>query len=360
MNKISRYILKKCFLNTTTLLFAFAIIYAVINAINELGDVGKGNYTTISMFIYLGALLPTYIYLLIPLAVLIGVMIAMLSLVKNSEYAIMRTSGVSLMDIAKILAVFGLIFAIATFTVGEVIAPQATHFAKIYKLNRIAERVSSELSSGVWSKDGEHNIINIKQIDQNNSQSISDIQIFSYNDDQDLQQYIIAKHGTYDAQNHSWVLQDVTIYRYGAANLGINKTTQFVWHSTIDPSYFNVLVIAPEDMSVYALVKYIGHLRNNNQAVNRHEIALWSKLLYPIACISMALIAIGFIPNNGRNINLSVKLFFGILIGVTFFFSNKLVGYMAVLFNWNAILSATIPTILLFVIGGIVILKKEA
>ena len=56
------------------LLFAFAIIYSVIQAIQELGDVGKGSYTTGAMFIYLGALLPSYIYLLLPLSVLIGVM----------------------------------------------------------------------------------------------------------------------------------------------------------------------------------------------------------------------------------------------------------------------------------------------
>ena len=46
------------FTNTTMLLFAFAVIYTIVTAIPELGDVGKGNYTTLSMFVYLGALLP--------------------------------------------------------------------------------------------------------------------------------------------------------------------------------------------------------------------------------------------------------------------------------------------------------------
>ncbi len=360
MKKLSRYILVKCFVNTITLLFAFSMIYSIVNAINELSSVGKGNYTTLSMFIYLGALLPSYIYLLIPLAVLIGVMTAMLGLVKNSEYAIMRTSGVSLTDITKVLAVFGVIFAAITFTVGEIIAPEASHFAKVYKLNKLDERVSTELSSGIWSKDGEHNIINIKRIDPNNSDSIKSIEIFAYDNSQVLQKYIIAGDGEYDLSHHSWQLSDVTVYTYGGQNIQISHPNKYVWHSTIDPSYFNVLVISPEDMPAFGLIKYIHHLQNNNQSTNRHEIALWNKLLYPIACISMAFIAVGFIPNNGRNINLSTKLFMGILIGVAFFFTNKLVGFMAVLFNWNAILSATIPTLLLFAIGTVVILKKEA
>jgi lipopolysaccharide export system permease protein len=87
---------------------------------------------------------------------------------------------------------------------------------------------------------------------------------------------------------------------------------------------------------------------------------MWNKFLYPIACISMAFIAIGFIPNNGRNINLSTKLFSGILIGVAFFFTNKLVAYTAALYEWDPILSASIPTIVLFIIGFVVIAKKES
>lgn len=359
MKLISTYILKKCLLNTSMLLMAFSIIYSIVNAINELGSIGKGSYNALAMSIYLCALLPSYIYLLIPLAVLIGVMTTMLGLVKNSEYAIMRTSGVSLKDITKILAIFGIIFAATTFTLGEIIAPHASHFAKVYKLNKMNERISTELSSGIWSKDGEANIINIKQIDQNDSQYITGLQIFTYAPNQELQQYITAPDADYDHKRKGWILHNAQRQVYLGGKIIIQHSPQLFWPSTVDPSYFNVLVISPEDMPALGLIKYIRHLRHNNQATNRHEIALWNKLLYPIACISMAFIAVGFIPNNGRNINLSTKLFLGIIIGVTFFFTNKLVGYMAIIFNWNPILSATIPTLLLFGSGWIVILKKE-
>ncbi|MFN7094375.1 MAG: LptF/LptG family permease, partial [Burkholderiales bacterium] len=81
--------------------------------------------------------------------------------------------------------------------------------------------------------------------------------------------------------------------------------------------------------------------------------------LYPIACISMSLIALAFIPNNRRNINLGGKLFAGILIGISFFFITRLLGFMALLFNWNAIISALAPTIILFACGWYFVLRKE-
>lgn len=360
MKTLTIYILKKCFLNTFLLLFAFLIIYSIVQGIQEIGDIGKGNYNLTAALIYLAGLLPGYIYLLFPLSVLIGVMTTMLGLVKNSEYAIIRTSGVSLRSITYTLGIFGLMFAIFTFTIGELIAPGASHFAKNYKLNKTQQRVSTTLSSGIWSKDGEHKVINIKKINQNNPELIGDITIFSYTDNQELQEYLVADHGSYQAQTKSWLLESVTKYSYLENRIEIESLNQFTWQSSIEPSYFSVLIIAPEDMPAFGLMKYIVHLRENHQSTNRPKIAMWSKLLYPISCISMALIAIGFIPNNGRNINLSGKLFIGILIGIGFFFTNKLIGFMATLYSWNPILSAVLPTAILFSIGIFIVFKKDS
>ncbi len=359
MRLITRYILKKCFQNTFMLLFAFAIIYSIVQAIQELGEVGRGNYNTLSMFIYLGALLPSYIYLLIPLSVLIGVMTTTLGLVKNSEYAIMRTSGLSLKDITKVLAIFGAMLAVVTFLLGEVVAPEASHFAKIYKLNKTNQMATMDLDTGIWSKDGESNVINIKHIDPSNNHKISEVEIFVYNSQQILQKHIITPTAYYKDSSKMWVLESATIFSYLGSKISIINQNNLNWKSAIEPNYFNVLVISPEDMPVFGLIKYIKHLKHNNEATNRHEIAMWNKILYPFACISMAFIAVGFIPNNGRNVNLSTKLFSGILIGVAFFFTNKMVGFLAVLYNWNPILSAVIPTIILFSVGWLMIIKKE-
>ncbi len=360
MKLLYRYILKKCFFNTFLLLFAFAIIYSVVQAIQELGSVGKGDYTTLSMFIYLGALLPSYIYLLIPLSVLIGVMTTLLGLVKNSEYAIMRTSGMSLHHFTRIVTVFGIIFALLTFTLGELIAPQSSHFANTYKLNKTQQQVSNSLISGVWTKDTESRIVNVRGVDKNNPNEIHDIEIFNYNDEQNLIMRIVAPFGKYETADSRWMLTDVTIYNYTESGIKINRMNEYLWSSTIEPKYFKVLIASPDEMPAVSLVKYTDHLKTNKESTNRYEIAMWNKFLYPFACISMAFIAIGFIPNNGRNINLSTKLFSGILIGVAFFFTNKLVAYVATLYEWNPVISALTPTIILFIIGTIVIIKKEA
>lgn len=354
---IERYIFRKCLFHTILVLFAFVMLFAVFTILGELGNVGKGNFTMAAMLIYVMALAPSFTYLLVPLAVLIGVMLGMLSLVNYSEYAIIRTSGVSLRRITAILAVYGMLFTGVTFLLGEMVAPQADHFAKTYKITKLKELVSTNLQSGIWSKDGKNTFVNIKQVMPNDT--ILGINVFYYSESLQLQKYIFANEGDFDKNNKQWILKNVTVNEYTPSGIITTNVATKKWQTSIDPSYFSILVIAPEEMSAFALLKYIRHLEDNNQSIRRYDIAFWGKLIYPIACLSMALLAIAFIPNNRRSVNLGSKLFLGIIIGVSFFFVTKLVGYMAVLFSWDPILSAIGPTALLFACGWYFILRKD-
>jgi lipopolysaccharide export system permease protein len=339
------------------MLLAFVMLFSIFNILGQIGDVGKGEFSTASMLFYTVLLIPNYMYLLMPLAILIGVMLAMLSLVNYSEYAIIRTSGVSLRTIMIILLSYGFTFSLITLTLGEFIAPIANNYAQIYKKTKMRETVSTQLHTGIWSKDGDHGFVNIKQIMPDST--IIGVNVLHYDDSLKLQEFLSADKGHYDTTKNAWILDNVIRYDYTKLNIESSLLTNYVWTTTIEPKYFNVLIIPPEDMSALGLLKYMEHLETNNQSTRRYKIAFWGKLVYPFACVSMALIALAFTPNNRRNINLGSKLFAGILIGVAFFFTTRLVGFLAFLFHWNAILSAILPTVGLFSVGWYFVLRKE-
>lgn len=357
MTAITKYIFQKCLFNTFLMLLAFITLFSIFNIIGEVGNVGKGDFNTLSMLFYTILSIPNYMYLLMPLAVLIGVMLAMLNLVNYSEYAIIRTSGISLRKIMIILLSYGFVFSLLTLTLGEFIAPFANNYAQVYKKTKLQETVSTQLHTGVWSKDGENGFVNIKQIMPDST--IEGINIFHYDNHLKLQEFLTADKGSYDFNKNSWILKHVARFNYTGINVESTLLNDYIWKTTIEPKYFNVLVIQPEEMSAIGLLTYIKHLEVNNQSTSRYNIAFWGKLMYPLACISMTLIALAFIPNNRRNINLGSKLFAGIIIGVAFFFTTKLFGFLALLFHWNAILSAILPTLVLFGVGGYFVLRKD-
>ena len=357
MTAITRYIFQKCLFNTFLMLLAFLMLFSIFNIIGEIGNVGKGDFNTLSMLFYTLLSIPNYMYLLMPLAVLIGVMLAMLNLVNYSEYAIIRTSGISLRKIMIILLSYGFIFSLFTLTLGEFVAPAANNYAKVYKKTKMQEVLSTKLQTGIWTKDGENGFVNIKQIMPDST--IEGVNIFHYDDKLKLQEFLTADRGHYDINKNSWILDSVTRYDYRGVNIESSLLHEYVWKTTVEPKYFNVLVIQPEEMSATGLLKYMEHLEVNNQSTARYNIAFWGKIVYPFACISMTLIALAFIPNNRRNINLGSKLFAGIIIGVAFFFTTKLFGFLAFLLHWNAILSAILPTLVLLGVGGYFVLRKD-
>ena len=108
-------------------------------------------------------------------------------------------------------------------------------------------------------------------------------------------------------------------------------------------------------MAAWNLYSYIKHLTENHQKTTRQQIALWSKIVYPAACLVMVVLAlpVGFLQQRSGGI--SVKIFAGIMIGISYQIVNKVFVHIGLLNDWPPFASATIPTFL-FLAGGVIML----
>ena len=110
----------------------------------------------------------------------------------------------------------------------------------------------------------------------------------------------------------------------------------------------NVLLIKPEKMSAWSLHSFSQHLKDNRQKALRYEIALWTKLLYPVAVVVMMILALPFAYFQSRQGGEGAKIFAGIMIGLAFHFLNRLFGHLGLLNDWPPFVSAVTPTLLFF------------
>jgi lipopolysaccharide export system permease protein len=110
-------------------------------------------------------------------------------------------------------------------------------------------------------------------------------------------------------------------------------------------------MVVPERMSVANLVTYIGHLRENHQETARHEIALYSKLVYPLAVVVMMILALPFSYARVRDGGVTGKLVAGIMLGLGFHLASRLFGHLGLLNAWPPLFAAGFPTAL-FLVGG--------
>ncbi len=356
MKLLYRYIIARLTGAILMTLLALLCLYGFFDAIQEVPHLGTGNYNFSVMSRYIALLIPGHAYELMPLAVLIGSLVAMTQLVSSSEYTIIRTSGVTLVQLARTLLIVGTAFSILTIACGEFIAPLAGQQAERIKLQATNSMVAQEFRSGIWAKDN-NNYINVREMLPDNT--LLGIRVLSYDKDYRLVQSRFAEKGTFNRTTREWSLQNVR-----ETNLSDNQTVvthypSLSWRSVIEPAILNVLLVAPEQMSAYDLYHYIRHLGNNNQKTSRYDIALWGKLFYPLACISMVLVALAFTPRQSRHGQLALRLFLGVGLGIGFHFINRLFGYLGLLHEWNAVLSTTLPTLAFLMIGLVMIARQE-
>ncbi len=355
MKLIPRYINRQLFKATLFTLIALIGIYSLFEVINEVSRVGQGSYTISVMLSYIALLTPTRAYEIMPLAVLIGGMITMSQLASHSEYTIIRTSGVSIYQIGFILLKFGLIFAIIALTLGEFIAPNTQELGQRLRLDAINKSISIKHKSSIWVKDNNH-FINIGILEPGGD--IRSLKVYKYNEKNELQESMFAQHGHFLEYEGVWQLNNVSLSKFSPDKISVQNHKTYRWKSIIEPNILNVLLVVPEQMSALDLGYYISHLHKNQQQTRRYEIALWGKLFYPLACVSMALIALAFTPRQRRQSALGVRLFFGICLGIGFHFFNRFCGYLGLLYAWNPVLVSTIPT-LLFLVAGLFIISRQ-
>jgi len=113
----------------------------------------------------------------------------------------------------------------------------------------------------------------------------------------------------------------------------------------------NVLLISPEKMSIVSLGRFIAHLRENKQDAERHSIAFWKKVIYPFTIFVMLTLALLFAYLKVRAGSVGIKVFGGIMLGMSFQLFNSLFSNVGLLGSWPALLTALTPPLLYFLLA---------
>jgi lipopolysaccharide export system permease protein len=321
-------------------LVGFLALFAFFDLIGELGDLGRGDYQLRQVFTFVLLSAPTNAYELFPVVVLIGTLYVLAHLASNSEYTVMRGSGLSPERAAIALAKIGAAFVVVTFLIGEWVAPAAEEAAQKVKLRAMSAMIGQDLQSGLWFKD-EGAFINVREARQANL--LQGVRIYDFDASYRLRQMTAAKQAAYEGRG-VWRLTGVTRTSFEGGAPRTEHHAESEWRSAVSPDLLDALIVRPERMSAWALHKYTEHLAGNRQKTERYEIALWKKLVYPLATIVMMALALPFAYMQARAGMVGVKVFLGIMLGIFFHLLNSLFSHIGLLQNWPPLAAAVAPS----------------
>ena len=339
MRTLRRYLATEILAATALVFAALVMLFAFFDLVEQIKDLGRGAYTMRRILIYVLLSLPDHVYQLFPVAALIGTLFALAQLVAGSEYTVMRTSGVSTARFAVTLATIGFLFATVTFVIGEFVAPPAEQLAQRVRSQAITGLVAQEFRSGLWIKD-DRIFINVVEVLPD--ATLRGVRIYEFDRENRLVSISYAQRGAYQSDRR-WLLEDVIQTRFEDRRTSVREFAQSRWQSVLEPDLINVLLVKPEQMSAWRLYAYTQHLKENRQKALRYEIALWIKLTYPLAVLVMMVLALPFAHFQGRQAGVGAKIFAGIMLGIGFYFLNRLFSHLGLLNDWPPAVSALAP-----------------
>lgn len=375
MRVIDRYVSREIVGAVLFALVAFLALFAFFDLIAELPLVGRGGYRLQHAFAYVSLGLPGYVYDLMPIAALIGTIYVLAQLAARSEFTIMRASGLSTGMAGWMLAKIGLVFVLITFLFGEVLAPAASAMAERLKLQAQGVSISQEFRSGLWTKDvirqnglsGESigsRFVNVGDVTPQGQ--LRGVRLYEFDRELHLNATLTAHYAEYQGGN-IWRLFEVTETTFAAKAADFSAIVSTTTAPTRDlvseitPDILSVLFADPDRMSAYGLATYIRHLAENSLETDRYEIAFWKKLFYPLAVLVMMALALPFAYLHFRSGGVSLKIFIGVMIGVSFQLINSLFSHLGLLNTWPPLGTAILPSItfLLVAIGSLLWVQKH-
>jgi lipopolysaccharide export system permease protein len=306
-----------------------------------------------------------------PIAGLIGGIYVMASMAAQSEYTILRVAGLNTRKALVTLMKIAFPIAIIILLMSEVVGPFTESLSKNLRLAAINQgNEVLEFRSGAWIKDklrgndGKGAVkdgiryINIGSLEKN--ETIKGFRMYEFDTNHRLLLSRTAETVKFIGDGQ-WQLSKVTETRFTEIVSGdrldpsfstqIKQSDQLDIETDVSPQLLGSLLIKPERLSIIDLFGYINHLRNNKQDYQRYAISFWKKVIYPFTILVMLALALPFAYLQTRSGGIGYKVFGGIMLGISFQLFNSLFSHAGLLGEWPAILSASLPALLYFILA---------
>ena len=357
MKTLRKYVIGETLIGISSTLGLFVVLFFLFDLVHVLSDGGQ-LATGLGLVVLRSALeIPSWIYELVPLSALTGSLIVLARFSSNSEYVVMRSSGMSLKNLALILSIVALIASSITLIVGELVIPKTQKMLQTIDVKTGSDQhvVAQTFRSGHWIKDRDR-IINITRLTKDFQ--LSGILIFELNAaDRAVTRIIKASSGSIKDEN--WDLRDVRMTDIFSDRLVRSKHSTMNLNTNINPQIINSLLAGESNLTYLELAHYIEHLENNGEDVYRYKSVQWAKIGHLVTVFLLILIAPTFVGFESRGRHAGFWIFIGSLSGVGLYFMNQLLKSIGTIARWHPAAYTFIPIVVILMMAYWFVANRE-
>lgn len=348
---LSRYVIRAVLGTTLLVMLVLLVLSGLYLFITQQDEIGVGTYTLEDAFLFVGLNLPKYAFDMLPIAALIGALLALGNLARSMELIVVRAAGVSVARIAIWVAGAGVILMILTGVLGELVAPPMEQYGRRMKTFEKYHDYSLAGNRSAWAKDGE-TIVSVGQ--QSGDNRYGGVYVFHFDLQHRLRGVGRASSASIGADN-VWRLENYRESRFEEDRVVPHGPATTQMRSRLSPEFLGLAVLDPDSLPGLGLLSYIRHLQQNGLDARSYETAFWARIARTVAVAIIVVLAVPFAFGPMRSTGTGARTVVGIMIGVVFFLLAKMLESGGAVFELPPIVIAWLPTALLALITSIAV-----
>jgi lipopolysaccharide export system permease protein len=346
MTILDRYIARTVLLYTVMVTGVLMALASLFTFIGQQDDIGVGAYDVGNAFVFTFLSLPQQLFESLPIAALIGAILGLGTLARDSELTVMRAAGVSTVRLAYSAALAGVLLMGAMWILGEYIAPPADQYARQLKIFSKFAEYNAAGNKSSWVKDGSR-FVNIQQ--QTAENMFGGVYVFEFGSGRRLELVGRADTATFEG-GRTWRFENYAETRLSGEGTVADRGASRDIDVDINREFLGLAVISPSALPVRGLFEYVQHLKANSLESSAYEIALWSRIARTTAIVLVCVLAVPFAFGPLRSSGAGARTVAGIMVGVLFFLVNRTLENSGQVYNLSPILAGWGPTALLAIV----------
>ena len=325
-------------------------LFTLLDLVQQLDDIGTGNYGLVDALIYEVLLMPNYLLSLMPFIALLGASLALGSMAHNKELTAMRASGISILRIGLSTIRTGVLVMLVVIVIMEWVDPPLQQQA--------LKRQSMELSGidvlieehGVWIHQ-DNRFINVRKIYQGHTPA--DIHIFEFEPGKyQLKHYLHADQAETE-DRRQWLYKDLILKDYTGGTVDTRYEAERIRKSYLTEKQLRVLEAPINSLPPSGLYHYLKYLRDSGQATERFELVFWQKITLPVAVVVMMLFSFPFVFGSMRVTNAGKRIVLATIAGVSFQLISQILANMGLMLNLSPVLTTLTPIVIIIILGTV-------
>lgn len=345
MRRLDKLVFKAVIPATLLAWTIFVGFDCVIGLLNELDEVGIGNYDIVRVLEYIALTVPRRFYQMFSTAAVVGTMMGLGALAASSELTALQAAGATRIRIGLSAVYATSLLLVIAVVLGEWIGPRADRMAADVSAQSKAQGIAFA-GSGLWLRDGKA-VWNAKRVAITGRGQVDlwEVWRYEFGADARLTEVVKAEHASYD--NGKFKLTGLTRDELRDAAVTSSKEDAFTVTTLLDPALIESHTVRPRQQSTQDLMETIRYAEINHLDALAFESAFWFRVFYPLISLALAFCAVPFAFGNLRSGGLGQRLLLGMAMGIGFYFAQRTLINLAETQREGLILVNALPPLLL-------------